>query len=228
MSRQYAITRNGLADQVVARVRELVRKGTYKPGDRLPAESALCAMFSVGRSTLREAIRVLASRGIVIVRHGDGTYVGPAALIEPLEERLGRARLNDLYEARLALEVPFAELAAQRRDARDVAAMRRFLKARAQAAKAGDVAAYGESDFSFHLAVAKAARSPALYDVYASFLDVVRAQLTAAIRPEYLVTENDPLHDELCEAIARGDVTVARRLARKHLQTSRKNIAARL
>jgi DNA-binding FadR family transcriptional regulator len=228
MKKRYAVSRNGLADQVVGRVRELVRDGSYRPGDRLPVEAELCKLFGVGRSTLREAVRVLADRGVVAVRHGDGTYVAAGALAESFEERLGRARLKDLYEARLALEAPLAELAATRHDARDVAAMRRFLKKRAVAAKAGDVTAYTEADFGFHLAVAKAAHSPALLDVYASFLDVVRPQMAGAVSPEYVRAENDRLHDELCDAIARGDVRATKRLVKTHLATSLENIASSL
>lgn len=228
MKKRYVVSRNGLADQVVGRVRELVRDGSYKPGDRLPVEAELCELFGVGRSTLREAMRVLAHRGVVVVRHGEGTFVAAGALVESFEERLGRARLKDLYEARLALEAPLAELAADRHDARDVAKMRLFLKRRAAAAKAGDVVAYTDADFGFHLAVAKAARSPALLDVYASFLEVVRSQMAGAVGPEYIRSENDRLHDDLCDAIARGDVRNTRRLVRTHLTTSLESIAASL
>ncbi len=228
MNPSYAVGRAGLADQAVSRIRKMVHDGVYKPGDRLPAEADLCTMLSVGRSTLREAMRVLAHRGVVVVRHGDGTFIGPAALTESFEERLGRARLEDLYEARLVLEVPLAELAAQRHDRRDITAMRQCLKDRARAAGAGDVNAYAQADFGFHLAIARAARSPALYDIYVSFLDLVGAQLSPAVRPEYIVAENDPLHEELCDAIAQGDAAAARRVARKHLRTSLKNIEASL
>lgn len=228
MKKRYAVSRNGLADQVVGRVRELVRDGSYAPGDRLPVEVELCKVFGVGRSTLREAMRVLANRGVVVVRHGDGTFVAAGALAESFEERLGRARLHDLYEARLALEAPLAELAAARHDARDIDAMRRCLKRRAAAAKAGDVAAYSDADFDFHLAVAKAAKSPALLGVYASFIDIVRRQMADAVGPEYIRSENDRLHDDLCDAIARGDARSTRRLVKTHLATSRKNISAAL
>lgn len=222
---QFAVKRRGLADQVVEHVRELIRSGTYREGERLPAEAELCTLFGVGRSTLREAMRVLANRGVVNVRHGGGTYVATGALRQSFEERLALAALEDLYEARLALEAPLAEFAALRHTERDIAQMRRCLKKRAQAAEAGDVAEYGDADFAFHLAIAKAAKSPALSDVYASFIEIARPQIERAIEPEYLKAENDPLHDRLCEAIAQGDLAKTRRLVRLHLKTSLKNIA---
>jgi DNA-binding FadR family transcriptional regulator len=196
------VRRNGLADQVIDRVRTLIGNGTYRVGDRLPAEAALCEVFGVGRSTLREAMRALANRGLVDVRHGGGTFIA-AVPRESLEERLDRAELAEIYEARLHLELPLAVLASERRDTRDVS-----------------VARYIEADFAFHRAVAKAAKNAALCGVYESFIQAVEARLTGAVTPEYLRAEDDHLHDELCEAIARADSNATRRLVTAHLKAS--------
>ncbi|HTV91517.1 MAG TPA: FadR/GntR family transcriptional regulator [Verrucomicrobiae bacterium] len=224
MPSELRVQRNSLAQQVVDRVRALIADGTYPIGERLPAEGPLGEAFGVGRSTLREAMRVLASRGIVDVRHGDGTFIAAGALHEPFEERLGRAGLRDLYEARLVLELPLAELAAQRRTSRDVATMRKALKTRAAAAKRGDVDAYGNADFDFHLAVARAAKNAALFDMYAAFVDVAKPALGTMIDARYIQNERDTLHDALCDAIAAGDRSKARRLVRSHLQGSHENM----
>lgn len=220
-----AVKRNGLSDQVIERVRALVANGTYKVGDRLPPEAELCELFDVGRSTIREAMRVLANRGLVDVRHGEGTFVASRALRRSFEERLGHAALRDIYEARNFIELPLAELAAERRSARDVAAMRAALKKRARAVELGDVAEYGEHDFAFHLAVAKACKNEALYDIYASFVNVVKPRIASMITPAYIRAEKDHLHADLCEAIARGDVRKTRRLVVAHLRTSLRGIS---
>jgi DNA-binding FadR family transcriptional regulator len=220
-----SVKRSRLADQVIEQIRKLVADETYRVGDRLPAEGELSEMFGVGRSTIREAMRVLSHRGLVEVRHGEGTYVTSHTIRESMEERLQRAVLADIYEARLYLELALAELAAQRRDSKDVAAMRKCLKQRKTAATAGDVPAYFDADFAFHLAVAKAAKSPALYDVYESFVQTVRAPLIHAVTPEYIRTERDSLHAQLCDAIAAGSAREVRRLVRSHLRGSLKEIA---
>jgi GntR family transcriptional regulator, transcriptional repressor for pyruvate dehydrogenase complex len=220
------VLRSSLAQQVVDGIRALISDGTYTIGERLPPEGPLSESFGVGRSTLREAMRVLSSRGIVDVRHGEGTFVAASALREPLEERLGRAALRDLYEARLLLELPLAELAAKRRTLRDLAAMRRALKQREAAAARGDVAAYGDADFDFHLAVARAAKNSALFEIYASFVEIAKPQVNAMIDARYIQDEADTLHDALCAAIAEGDVPKVRRLVRTHLQTSHDGMEA--
>ncbi len=226
MPGELRVQRNSLAQQVVDRLRALIANGTYPIGQRLPPEGPLGETFGVGRSTVREAMRVLASRGIVDVRHGEGTFVAAGALREPFEERLGRANLRDLYETRLVLELPLAELAAARRTSRDVAAMRKALKARAAAANIGDVDAYGDADFDFHLAVARAAKNAALFDMYASFVDVAKPVLGAMLDARYIRSERDTLHDALCDAIAAGDVAKVRKLVRSHLQGSRDSMEA--
>jgi GntR family transcriptional regulator, transcriptional repressor for pyruvate dehydrogenase complex len=223
-----AVTRRGLSDQVIERVRALVADGTYRVGDRLPPEGELCRLFGVGRSTIREAMRVLANRGLVDIRHGEGTFVASRALNESFEERLERAELEDIYEARMLIERPLAELAAQRRDARDIAAMRKALRNRTRAIASGRVEAYTESDFAFHLAVARATKNAALIGVYESFVHVVQPMLGSLMTVEYMAAENDDLHAQLCEAIARGDVTATRRLVLSHLSKSRKDFGKRL
>jgi DNA-binding FadR family transcriptional regulator len=165
-------------------------------------------------------MRVLSNRGLVEVRHGDGTYVTSRTMRESLEERLERAVLTDIYEARVYLELALAELAAERRVAKDVAAMRKCLKKRSAAARAGDVRAYADADFEFHLAVAKAARSPALFDLYESLVQTARVPLMRAVTPDYIRAEQDPLHGDLCDAIAEGNAAEARRLVRLHLRGS--------
>jgi GntR family transcriptional repressor for pyruvate dehydrogenase complex len=222
------VRRSGLADQVIENLRALIGGGTYRIGDRLPPEADLCTMFGVGRSTLREAMRVLANRGMVDVRHGGGTFVAAMVPRESFEERIGRAALEDVYEARLLLELPLAELAAQRRDARDVAAMRAALRKRARAIRAADVALYTEADFAFHRAIAKAAKNAALLGIYDAFLQVVKPQFETAVSPDYLIAEKDRMHDDLCDAIAMRDVRAVRRLVTSHLRGSLEGISAQL
>ena len=225
---ELTVRRGGLADQVIENLRTLIAGGTYRVGDRLPPEADLCTLFGVGRSTLREAMRVLANRGMVDVRHGGGTFVAAMEPRESFEERIGRAVLEEIYEARLLLELPLAELAAQRRDARDIAAMRTALRKRARAIRAGDVAQYNDADFAFHRAVAKASKNAALRGIYDAFVQVIAPQFAASMSADYIIAENDRLHDELCDAIAMRDVKAVRRIVTTHLRGSLEGISALL
>src|SRR5690606_39786530 len=86
------IKRTSLSDEVADRLREKILRGKYIPGDKLPTETELMEMFQVSRSTLREAIRVLANAGWIRVQQGAGTSVeGKTIQNEPLYQRLQRS-----------------------------------------------------------------------------------------------------------------------------------------
>jgi len=75
--------KNGLmAEQVVIQVREMIRQGSLKPGDRLPPERELAKRLGISRASLRHGLRALTAIGVLTSRHGSGTYIaeGPPAL----------------------------------------------------------------------------------------------------------------------------------------------------
>src|SRR5216684_7576215 len=110
---------NGLAtEQVVIQVRDMIRQGKLRPGDRLPSERELAKRLGISRASLRPGLRFLSAMGVLTSRHGSGTYIadGPPALdSEPLRmlAELHRFTPNEMFEARKLLEVGLAGLAAQ-------------------------------------------------------------------------------------------------------------------
>jgi GntR family transcriptional repressor for pyruvate dehydrogenase complex len=103
------------AEQII----QLIREKKLQPGDRLPNEQELAALLNVGRSTLREAIRRLATRNILAVRQGSGTYVSDQMGVP--EDPLGLTFIEkgpklakDLIELRLMIEPEMAAIAASK------------------------------------------------------------------------------------------------------------------
>src|SRR6266571_8241461 len=111
--------KNGLmAEQVVIQVRDMIRQGTLKPGDRLPPERELAKRLGISRASLRHGLRFLAAIGVLTSRHGSGTYIaeGPPALAsEPLSmlAALHGFTTEKMFEARRFVEVAVAGLAAE-------------------------------------------------------------------------------------------------------------------
>src|SRR5699024_8707465 len=102
----------------VARIQDLILAEGLAPGDPMPTEGALCEQLGISRSSVREAMRTLASLDIVEVRHGHGTFVGQLSLSPLVDGLLFRARLNDgndlralreVVEVRIALDLSVAE-----------------------------------------------------------------------------------------------------------------------
>ena len=107
-----------LGSQVEDALMDFILKKPVKIGEKLPNEFELAEQFGVGRSTVREAVRSLVSKGVLEVRRGSGTYVISTCTAE--EDPLGRSRCEDRYklalellEVRLMLEPEIAALAAE-------------------------------------------------------------------------------------------------------------------
>src|SRR5829696_4526303 len=82
------LLRNSLQEQVGLRIEEMITSGQLQIGDRLPSEIEMARQFDVHRSTVREALRVLAQRGLIEMRVGSGSYVSrvsPAVVAESME-----------------------------------------------------------------------------------------------------------------------------------------------
>jgi len=147
---------------IAEQIRDEIVKGRRKPGDRLPPEQVLAEQFSVSRTGVREALRVLEFQGLIQVRHGyaGGVFVadrGLAPVLGALETslHLGQVEVSELYEARVILEPTVARLAVERADERLVSRMVANVE-RAQAVIAAGSEAFA-INLEFHAILAEAA-----------------------------------------------------------------------
>jgi DNA-binding FadR family transcriptional regulator len=217
----YAIVRRRqLVDEVISCLHELLASGKYKEGDKIPTESKLGEMFTVSRTTVREAIKVLANTGMLEVQQGRGTFVSKRSPgTEPLARRLIRANEQEVYEARLLLETDIARLAAQRRTDEDLRKMRWYMEESSNSLKRGDVDNYLSCDVQFHVALATASKNMVLVDVYGAFTDVLLDSLRRSWEQNSNVNmeqrRNNILqsHAELYQAIYEADPEKAARVA---------------
>jgi DNA-binding FadR family transcriptional regulator len=218
-----------LGDQVIQQLQEKISLGAFKPGDKIPTEPELMSMFGVGRSTIREAVRVMVNAGLLEVRRGDGTYVlDRTASLEPLEHRLRRATILEVYEVRRILELEIAKLAAQRRTDDDLSCMRESLNQRCEARRTNDNRAYVDSDLAFHSAIAVASQNSVLIDLYLSFSNVLRDALEELVSDNDLYQNQIAMHEKLLEAIERKDVKAAEYWTAENLDRTTKDLEALL
>src|SRR6202049_2803326 len=120
------LERSRLYEDLGERLGQFVRESNMAPGDRFPPERELAHQLRVSRTPFRQAMVFLQALGFVDVRHGEGIFLrrirGFGESLPKLLER--RRRLPDVLEAREALEVKLAELAATRRTGSDVESMK--------------------------------------------------------------------------------------------------------
>jgi DNA-binding FadR family transcriptional regulator len=214
------VRRRPLADEVIAELHELLASGRYKEGDRFPPESELGEMLSVSRTTIREAVKVLAKTGHLEVQQGRGTFVArPDPGKEPLEQRLSRASLQEINEVRGFLDIGIARLAAERRTEEDLKVMRKLLDKRIEAKRHGDFHACVERDIEFHKAMAKAGKNQILEDIFSTFSDVLRDSFYDMKESEISLDYEKILedHKRLYAAVEARDMERAASIAHSYL-----------
>lgn len=194
--------------------------GTIPEGTFLPREAELAQHHGVSRQAVREALKVLAAKGLVVSRRRTGTRVQPRAqwnLLDPdvlawhPPERLPPDFVRDLAELRRAIEPLAAEMAAARATEEQVEEMRRCLEA--MRATIENREAFIEADVSFHTAVA-AASGNLLFDrlgaMYQPLLGASFALQGKLRSREMVISATLPQHTAVFEAIAARDTKAAR------------------
>ena len=202
-----ALTKTTLSDTAVEAIRSEIMGRRWLVGEKLPNEASLSSMLAVSRGTIREAVRVLASQGYLETRQGSGTYVRSNTDISLPLDMARRAGLRDQFEARLALEVEAARLAALRHSPEVVSQLRVLLVARGNYA-GGDKAAFIERDLAFHKAVVAASRNRAMIEIY-EFFSLSIAETIEATLGEDIPEPDMQAHIAIVDAIEAGNPEAA-------------------
>lgn len=214
------VTGRKLTDEIIEQLKNKIFSGAYKVGDRLPPEPQLMEEFAVGRSTLRESIKVLVHAGILEVKQGKGTRILSLEWTNEtsFNQLLQQADRNDVYEARAMLDQEVAKLAARRRTDEDLLRIKTCLDQRYKALQQGNYATYVDADIDFHVAIAKASGNQVLYNLYQSFIPVLRKILSSFIVHVTDYNDNSEIHEDLFQAILAQDEEEAIRSVNQNLE----------
>lgn len=214
--------------QVADQLREQILTGELASGTRLPSESELARLFGVSRSTVREALRVLASQHLIDTTRGvtGGSFVSNPDT-ESVADNLGGTlgllvstqsmTVSDLLEARLILEPSAARLATERADAEALELLRATVASTSELAPARGFVVH----WDFHTTLVSATGNPLLQLMCRPINQVLRSRLDRDRlgRSEWERVDSD--HVEIYEAVASGDADAAERLTREHLHSLR-------
>lgn len=214
-----------LSDRVADEIIEYISRNKLQQGDKLPNESQLMEITGAGRSSVREAMKLLASRNIVTIKQGSGTYVAqmPGIASDPLgltfvEDKVQLAL--DMLEIRQILEPEIAAMAAIRADEQDVANIMSLCERFDQLQRAGECA--DEVDMAIHEAIALASKNivvPRLISTITTSV-LLSIELTQRVR----VAQSADEHRIIAEAIADHDPMTARETMYTHIYASRKQL----
>jgi DNA-binding FadR family transcriptional regulator len=213
-----------ISEIIVDQIRSLMRQGQLKPGDRLPPERDLCERFGVSRVTVREALRMLESSGLVQIRVGarGGAFVtapSSARVGEGLTDMLTLSAISaaDVTEVRMVLEIGIMPIVCERATDEDLADLAEICRRSEAALQAGEYS-MGLS-LEFHTRVAQATHNPAVVMLAESFRGPVLMSLEQAheVAPQ-MGDRGTTEHEHLIEAIRRRDPQAATDIMREHLE----------
>jgi len=224
---EIAIARPGrLYQQVAQTLEQLIQRGVFNPGDRLPSEADLAKRFGVSRPVVREAMIVLETAGLVEVQNGNGSFVRAAARTMPL----GWLRSGDLgpgpheqFEVREILECEATARAALRITAEEIAELEALIAEMEQRI---------DEDFlpdrvsaAFHVALAKASGNSLIASIVEEMWRLRGGEMWRTIRARILKPEHRHhairRRREIVDALKRRDAKAARRAMHKMLQRAR-------
>lgn len=216
------IERQRLYESIVEQMHDLIVDGTWKPGERLPSERDLVDMLSVGRASVREALRILEALGYIVIKPGDGSYVSENVSINSLLHNLshlihGDEYIVDLMEVRELIESQIAFMAAEGASAEDIAQLDAILDAQAASVEAGGTGV--EKNIQFHVRMTEATGNRVLLELQQIFFQLSRKTITDLFRVPGRREESLRQHRAILEAIRARDSERAHHLMLEHMRS---------
>lgn len=217
------VDRSGrVAERIVRQIERQLGESGLVPGDQLPTEREMARMVGAGRASVREAYRLLQTRGRLEIRHGVGVFV-----IEPAPPALeslrgGNVDIDELFEMREVLEVPAATWAARVAREVDLVRLRGILDDLDSAfdADPADFRQLATLDASFHLGIADIASNRFLHSTSSLLHDL----LISGMKTTLLIPGRRELsrrqHEAILAAIAGKDSPAAGQAARRHVRSA--------
>ncbi|GAA5195616.1 FadR/GntR family transcriptional regulator [Rugosimonospora acidiphila] len=227
-----AVNLSRASQAIVEQIRGLLREGKLRPGDRLPSERELCQQFGVSRVTVREALRILETGGLVLIRVGAR---GGAFVTSPTSRQVGTGLADlvslstitaaEVTEARLVFELGIVPLIVSGATDDDIAELRALTKRHAQAVKAGEYSMQMSAEF--HTRLAGCTHNAAIEMLVHTFhgpllMSLLEVQAMAPLAGRKGCAE----HAEFVEAVAARDAELAESIMRTHIGRTATRIKA--
>jgi GntR family transcriptional repressor for pyruvate dehydrogenase complex len=205
-------------EETLERLGTAIKLGLLAPGTRLPAERELCEQLGIARSTLRQALIALVQSGhLHAVRgRGGGTFVAePQPVAEPPTEAV-IAHWRDRCDARLAVELGVAVLAADRAEAEAIASLGGLVAAMSD--RLHDYPSYRQADVRFHIGLAEATGSAQLVAAMTEVQGAMTDLIGYIAHPPEVLEWSNAQHARLVGCLERRDPGTAMKIMAEHLR----------
>jgi GntR family transcriptional repressor for pyruvate dehydrogenase complex len=211
------LNRAPLSELILEKITDFILAGKLRPGDKLPTEQEFAAIFKVGRNSIREAVRMLSSTGIIEIKRGSGTYIRETvsdSMLNPLVLSLimKQGTSKELIEMRLFIESFAAELAinnATDEDIERLEAANQKLKDAAEK-KISDAKVLYELDLNVHFTLFEIGKNMLFIKVAKTLYKLFIASLTKVIEQDLQNSYDN--HEKYIKAIRKRDPELARKM----------------
>lgn len=220
-----------LAKATADKIEKRIIAGRFKPGEQIPTEQELMVKFDVSRSTLREAVKVLVSKGILEIRRGTGTFVCMMPGVS--EDPLGLNFMNEpglngyLFEARRIFEPEISRLAAQRADPDEIELLGSIAdeidvldtQLSGQETPEELINQIADKDMAFHILLCKMSKNPVLDRLVPVIIQsVLKSYVVDTFRNRLSREPRVSTHKKIYLALQSRDGDLAYQLTQQHLR----------
>lgn len=200
------VNKRGLVNQTITELLAYIEAQNYEAGQKLPIEAELAKQLSVGRSTLREAVKILSFSEVLDVRQGSGTYLKTTRFKEDFSTA-------ELLVARQMLEVQAVRLIIQQEsDVEDMLKLKELLFKRNHLLEDGKFSKYVIQDMAFHKKIIDLANNPFLVKWYQEIEEDIRLYLSAQMLQATNYQDNTRLHNQLYQALVEKNLELAEQM----------------
>lgn len=216
------IERVPVVQQVVNNIRDLILSGMFEVGEKLPTEKEFCEKLAVGRGTLREAFRILQTKGLVEIKPGRGAFVArtkepdPSDIVEWFVQN--EVELKDCIEVRTAIEPLSIKLAIARCSDADIAQLTRTHLRFVKVVEENDIAGIAKYDERFHNQIVEMSKNKLLISINKKVSECIHTFRSKTFQvPQNAQNAIEP-HSNIMRALEERDCEAGELYMRKHLQ----------
>lgn len=200
--------------------------GEMHPGDKLPSDRNLSTMFGVGRTSIREALKVLSVLGLIDILPGQGTFIAAQSsnfFVTPLSWTffMGERNLDHIIDVRNVLEIESAKLATLNANQEDLENLSHIFERSSKAYLDGNLQDFLDLDLDFHLAIARCSQNPIIHSLLLTSRKLIRHISKSGMVNIMQLKDIFDEHNLIYEAVVSRDPNDASQKMAYHLDRSR-------
>lgn len=219
------IKKQSVTEQAVKVLNDYILHGNLKSGDFLPSEKELCKQIGIGRSTLREAVKMLESQGLVRKKHGYGVEIVDESqrvirdLLKLMLVRKG-STMEELIDVRFVNELKTTELAALHASPEDLAEIEKHLNIMRD--NMTSTREYITADIDFHMAIARSSKNSVFLLILQTIRPLIEEMVEATLKDNVRPERSMKYHEKIYSAIIRRDAEAAVKAMSEHLSATKR------